>query len=399
LAGGSDEVDAACSAAAPGDASAAGRAGLDGFGTAALVFAVAGVVALALAGLGEGVFGAVAFAAFPAGAAGASAAAAAAGAAGVVRGRGARGISREGENGREGANRVWSRQAGRCTLTAGAVNPQREYRPMSRLLVLDGPNLLMRAHHVAPGPDLVRAMLQRVLRHVRPTHLVVALDSQGPTLRAQAFAGYKASRLERGGVRSSEVVAALLPSLEAWGVALARAEGHEADDVMATLAARGVAAGSVCVLGSNDSDVLQVASAAVCVLRAENGGAFRSMTPEAVLERKGVLPHQICDLKALAGDTADDIPRVAQPVASGRMMGLTPAHAAELLRRFGSLEGVYDAIPLLPARQGGWLEACREQAFFFRELVRLRQDVELDGLDPRLAAVRHLALPGGGRTP
>jgi DNA polymerase I len=265
---------------------------------------------------------------------------------------------------------------------------------MSRLLVIDTPNFLMRAHHMVPGAAQVALMLKRVLRHVSPTHLLMAMDSQGPTFRAEAFAGYKASRAEKGGVRSSEVVAAILPSLLDWGMVVAREEGFEADDVLATVAARGVAAGSRVFLLSNDSDVLQLVSPDVCVLRAENGGRLAAMTPDAVRSRIGVGPQQVCDYKALAGDSSDDIPRVALATASGRMRGITKDGAADLLRRYASLEGVYAAIEQLPAREGEWLLACREQAFFFRDLVRLRSNLSLAGVDPRLSTISRLTLPG-----
>src|SRR5690606_18053963 len=115
-----------------------------------------------------------------------------------------------------------------------------------------------------------------------------------------------------------------LPELcGAFGFGWGKAEGYEADDLMAAAAAAEVAAGGTCLLLTNDRDSYQLVSDEVTVLSPRRG--VREMDrigPSEVVERMGVLPEQVPDFKALAGDSSDRIPGAR---------GIGPKSAAALL--------------------------------------------------------------------
>jgi DNA polymerase-1 len=238
--------------------------------------------------------------------------------------------------------------------------------------------------------DGFRIMLLRLLKDWNPTHMVVAMDSLSPSFRAKAYAEYKANRKDRTGPTPAELMAFVAPQLEAWGVQGIRVEGYEADDVMASLAHRGSAAGSQVSVASNDGDMHQIVSGNVRVLKPIPKGM--EVVDEAWVMRKyGLSTGQLACVKALMGDASDNIPRVGI-VKDGKSRGFTFKSACDLIQRFSSLEGVYESVSLLPDSQGAWLLACQERAFFFRDLVRLRYDVDLGGIDPRRSAVRNTRL-------
>lgn len=282
----------------------------------------------------------------------------------------------------------------------------------ARLLAVDGSHLVMRAFHVTPRPapeeseaeaiarrlletpPTVRSMLARLLSLVRPTHMVVCVDTDAPTWRHRLDPLYKAAKPGRSGPSSSVVLAALDAWWETWGVCVARTPGWAADDLLAALASRGGVAGADVTVVSGDRDLLQLAG--MCrVLYPQNGGAPVEATPEWVRQKTGVWPGQIPCWKALAGDAADGIPRLEAPkqTASGvRMYGFTEPRAAELVSAHDDLEGVYAALSGLPkADERKWLAEGRDRAFLSRQLARLDHGAPLE-IDPRDSAVGRLRM-------
>lgn len=267
---------------------------------------------------------------------------------------------------------------------------------MSTLLAVDGSNLLHRAYHGAQCADAAQAatvalgMIRKALLRWRPSHLVIAFDCTGPTWRHALDAPYKSTR-ERRGPSTAELTDALVPVLDGEGIAHVAADGFEADDVLATLAARCHAKGSRIAILTRDSDLLQCADRAT-ILWPENGGQEASLGMNETRERLGVWPHQVTSLKALAGDTSDNLPRLGalrQTKAGQRFYGFTERRAAELVSAHGSLADLYTALPgcALKPDERIWLESGRERAFLNLSLATLREDVPLT-LDPRCTALR-----------
>lgn len=266
---------------------------------------------------------------------------------------------------------------------------------MSTLLAVDGSNLLHRAYHGAQCTDAQHAaavalgMIRKALLRWRPTHLVIATDRPAPTWRAQADPAYKATRV-RTGPSTSEMTDVLLPLLDSEGICHAGADGYEADDVLATLAARCAAKGSRIMILSCDSDLLQCADRATVLW--PKGGDETPMGATETHGKMGVWPHQIAAYKALAGDKSDGIPRLGaerQTRAGARFYGFTERRAAELVSAHGSLDDLYLALPgaALKDDERAWLNDGRERAYLNLRLATLCEDVPLS-IDPRATALR-----------
>ncbi|MCK9494412.1 MAG: 5'-3' exonuclease [Dehalococcoidia bacterium] len=237
------------------------------------------------------------------------------------------------------------------------------------LLIVDGDNLTHRAYHSTPksvknadGHPINAitgffGMLSNVWSTETPRAIFVAWDTLGvPTYRHRLWPSY-----QEGRVFDPEIVEQLdaLPEVcAAFAFGVAKAEGYEADDLMAAAAAAEVAAGGTCLLLTNDRDSYQLVSDDVTVLSPRRG--VREMDrigPPEVVERMGVLPEQVPDFKALAGDSSDRIPGAR---------GIGPKSAAALLLRHGTLDGVLEA---------GVRPGEAELLLSFREVVRMRPDV------------------------
>ncbi|MDR1787429.1 MAG: DNA polymerase I [Treponema sp.] len=211
---------------------------------------------------------------------------------------------------------------------------------------------------------------------VRPRLMAAVFDSKGPTFRHERYAAYKATRQKAPDDLHSQT--ALVESfLEELGIPMLRAEGFEADDIMATLALRCKAEGRECFIISGDKDLLQLVGDGVWELRfsrtareetARGGFACERLGPDKVKEEWGIGPDQILDLLSLTGDSADNIPGVK---------GIGDKSAVMLLRRYGTLDGVYQNLSGIEGAVGRKLAAGKESAYFSRELIKLRNDVPL----------------------
>ncbi len=207
--------------------------------------------------------------------------------------------------------------------------------------------------------------LYSFLDQYEPKQLVVVLDSIGPTFRHEQFEEYKATR-----DKTPEELTAQIPVIEeiidVLGVPKHRAEGFEADDVIATLAERCRSEGRPCYILSGDKDLLQLVGGPVRMLKPEGSGSFVRLDADAVRERWGIGPGQIRDYLSLVGDASDNVPGVS---------GIGDKTAAQLLSQFDSLEGIYNRIEEVPgaSKQKKLLEG-KEAAYMSRELVKLRTD-------------------------
>ena len=162
-------------------------------------------------------------------------------------------------------------------------------------------------------------------------------------------------------------VAQVLQVLDHLAIAYPMRAGFEADDVMGTLATAAATARLPVTIVSGDRDLLQVVGPQVALFmpKGQGGDVY---TPAAVLERWGVHPAQIPDLKALIGDPSDHIPGVP---------GIGPKTAAALLARHATLDALYATLPALPARQADALRAHRERVFLNRRLVTIVTTVDV----------------------
>lgn len=239
----------------------------------------------------------------------------------------------------------------------------------SPLLIVDGDNLAHRAYHSTPksvqgaGGRPINAivgffgMLTNLWSAERPRAIFVAWDTLSvPTYRHELWPAYQSGREFDDAIL--EQLDALPGLCEAARCGVGKAAGYEADDLMAAAARAEVAEGGTCLLFTSDRDSYQLVSDSVTVLTPRRGvSEMDRIGPAQVVERLGVLPEQIPDFKALAGDSSDRIPGAS---------GIGPKKAAALLLQHGDLDGVLDAI-----RRPGEAEQIRR----FREVVLMRPDV------------------------
>ena len=231
--------------------------------------------------------------------------------------------------------------------------------------------------------------LQSILKKKKPTHAVLAMDPGGPTFRHEAYAPYKAQRQ-----KMPEDLAASIPYAfelaEALRIPVVRVERFEADDVMGTLAVKGAAAGFDVYMATPDKDAAQLVRPGVKLYRPAHAGDAAEIYDEAkVCERWHLRdPKQMIDYLALAGDTADNIPGIK---------GVGEKTAADLLSKYGDVEGILANQAKLKGKLAEKVFAGREDARISKFLTTIRTDVpiepewsayRLDGVDTeKLAAV------------
>ena len=256
---------------------------------------------------------------------------------------------------------------------------------MRKLMLIDGNSIVNRAFFgVRPlsAPDGTPtnavygflAILQKLLEDEDPDGLCVAFDRREPTFRHQHSDAYKATRKPM-----PEELATQMPilkeALDALGMRRCELAGWEADDILGTLSRRGAEQGAECVVVTGDKDALQLVGDRVRVLNVKTRmGQTETVdyTPERFRAEYGFDPEKMVDLKALMGDSSDNIPGVP---------GVGEKTALDLLRRFGSLNGVYAHLDDPEIKKGlrAKLEAGKDSAYdsFFLATIDRNAPLEL----------------------
>ncbi len=225
-----------------------------------------------------------------------------------------------------------------------------------KLMILDGNSIVNRAFYgVRPlnAPDGTPtnavygflAILQRMLDEQKPEAVCVCFDLKVPTFRHKACDFYKAQRKPM-----PEELAVQMPllkeTLDAMGIRRYEIEGYEADDILGTAAAVCEKSGWDCVLVTGDKDSLQLVSdtTSVCNVKTVRGQTETILyTPESFHAEYGFAPAQMVDLKALMGDSSDNIPGVP---------GIGEKIALDLVRRYGTVDKIYSSLAELDIKDG-----------------------------------------------
>ncbi|MEK7386684.1 MAG: 5'-3' exonuclease H3TH domain-containing protein, partial [candidate division NC10 bacterium] len=249
---------------------------------------------------------------------------------------------------------------------------------MKRFCIVDGHSQLFRAYHAVgylstskgvptQAVLILSTMLWKLIREEQPDYLAVAWDAPGPTFRDELSAEYKATRAAMPDdlVRQLPYVRRLF---EALGIPVLEAPGFEADDILATLVERALALPDVdVVIVTGDKDLLQLVGPRVRVLSVSGRTGEPILYDEAkVCERWGVAPGQIAEVLALMGDAIDNIKGVH---------GVGEKTAVKLIRQFGSVERLYENLPLVGGKLRETLAAGRKDALLSRELALLIRQV------------------------
>ena len=252
-----------------------------------------------------------------------------------------------------------------------------------KLLAIDGNSLINRAFygikllttkdgHFTNGIYGFINMLNRIMELEAPDGVAVAFDLKKPTFRHKMYEGYKAGR--KG---MPEELAEQLPVLKEWlkyaGFAVLEIEGYEADDILGTLARLSEESGYECAIATGDRDSFQLVSEKVRVLNT----VTKMGRPEivvydtaAIKEKYGVEPIKMIDIKALQGDSSDNIPGVP---------GIGEKTAGSLVASFGTIDEIYENIENLDIKDSvkNKLIAGKESAYLSRELGTICKTVPL----------------------
>ena len=255
---------------------------------------------------------------------------------------------------------------------------------MRKLMLIDGNSIVNRAFFgVRPlsAPDGTPtnavygflAILQKLLEDEDPDGLCVAFDRREPTFRHKHSDAYKATRKPMPEELSVQMPI-LKEALDALGIRRCELAGWEADDLLGTLSRRGAEQGAECVVVTGDKDSLQLIGQRVRVLNVKTRmGQTETVdyTPERFREEYGFEPEKMIDLKALMGDSSDNIPGVP---------GVGEKTALDLLRRYGSLDGVYAHLDDPEIKKGlrAKLEAGKESAYDSYYLATIDRAAPLD---------------------
>ncbi|MDD3518729.1 MAG: DNA polymerase I [Chromatiales bacterium] len=251
-------------------------------------------------------------------------------------------------------------------------------------ILVDGSSYLYRAFHALPpltssrgeptGAVLgVANMLRKLMNEYGPSHMAVVFDARGKTFRDEIYPDYKANRPPMPDDLAAQVEP-LHELVRAMGLPLVMTPGVEADDVIATLAREAVDAGMPVLVSTGDKDLAQIVGPQVTLVDTMYD---KRLDADAVQEKFGVPPERIVDFLALVGDTADNVPGVEK---------VGPKTAAKWIAEYGSLDGVIAAADAIPGKLGENLRAALDRLPLSRELVTVRDDVQLD-LHPRDLAV------------
>lgn len=214
-----------------------------------------------------------------------------------------------------------------------------------KIVLIDGHSILNRAFYGLP--DLTNSeglhtnavygflnILFRTLEEEQPQYLAVAFDVHAPTFRHQMYADYKGTRKPMPS-ELREQVPMLKEVLRAMDIELVEKAGYEADDILGTLAERCEKEGMEVTVVSGDRDILQLASDRIMIRMPKTvrgKTTIENYHAKEVLERYQVEPKQIIELKALMGDTSDNIPGIP---------GVGEKTATKLIVEYGSIENAY----------------------------------------------------------
>jgi DNA polymerase-1 len=250
------------------------------------------------------------------------------------------------------------------------------------LLVLDGHSMAFRAFYALPAENFSTArgqytnavhgftsMLINLIKDQKPTHVAVAFDvSDDTTFRKAEYSEYKGGRNATPAEFAGQI-GLIAKVMEAWGIRTIAMPGYEADDVLATLAAQGDAAGFEVLLVSGDRDAFQLINDNVFVLYPKQGVSnIPRMDAAAIEEKYFVKPGLYSDLAALVGETADNLPGVP---------GVGPKTAAKWINLYGGLEGILENLDAIGGKVGGALKENLENVKRNRRLNQLLTDLDL----------------------
>ena len=245
-----------------------------------------------------------------------------------------------------------------------------------KIVLIDGHSIINRAFYGVPNltnKDGLHTngifgfvnILFKILEEEKPDYLTVAFDVHHPTFRHEMFKEYKGTR--KGMPQElHEQVPVLKELLTAMGIQIMELPGYEADDLLGTVANRSEAKGMDVLVVSGDRDLLQIVTdhIRVCIPKTKRGTTeYEMYYTKDVQEKYGLLPKQIIELKALMGDSSDNIPGVP---------GIGEKTATAILQQFENVENAHVHLDeIKPKRAKENLEAHYDMAIMSKKLATI----------------------------
>ena len=273
---------------------------------------------------------------------------------------------------------IYSREHTMAAQT-NSTDSQQELVTDDTVYILDSYGLIYRAYFALFSHPLTNTKgenisalviffrnLKALLTKYHPQFIAAAFDSRTPTFRHEMYKEYKATRQ-----KTPEDLHAQVPWIEAvltaLNVPILRVDGFEADDIVATVAAKCASTNRRCRILSGDKDLMQLVTTTCEVMKPDkDNGGWLVAGVEAVKEEWGIAPEKMLDLLSLTGDTADNIPGVK---------GVGDKTALKLLGQYGTLDGIYEHADEIKGALGEKIRGDKDNAYFSRKLIMLRQDV------------------------
>lgn len=251
---------------------------------------------------------------------------------------------------------------------------------MKKLILIDGNAIVHRAFHSTPpfqtaNGELVNAvygfssMLLTILNTQRPDYIAVSFDLKGKTFRHEEYKEYKATRAKApDGLY--EQIPLIKEVVRTFQIPIYEIEGFEADDVLGTLSLQADKLGNIqTYIVTGDRDTLQLISERTRVIMPVKGFSQVDIYDIAkVMEKYGITPQQVPEMKGLEGDSSDNIKGVG---------GIGAKTALTLVQKYGKLENIYENIEEIKGKVKENLVRDKENAFFSRRLATIITDVDM----------------------
>lgn len=252
-----------------------------------------------------------------------------------------------------------------------------------KLVLIDGHSILNRAFFGIP--DLTNSeglhtnavygflnIMFKILEEEQPDYLTVAFDVSQPTFRHEMFAEYKGTRKPMA-EELRQQVPVMKEMLKAMGITVVEKGGYEADDLLGTIAKRSEAAGITVSVVSGDRDLLQLATDHIKIRipkTKRTGTEIEDYNTKEVLEKYQVTPTEFIDVKALMGDTSDNIPGVP---------GIGEKTATAIIAKYGSIENAYAHVEeIKPPRASNNLKEHYDMAQMSKTLATIEINADID---------------------
>ena len=211
--------------------------------------------------------------------------------------------------------------------------------------------------------------LLSIFKEYKPDYLIIAGDSRGGSFRNQIYPEYKSNRTEAPEELKTQF-ALIENGIKEANINYLSLQDYEADDIIASIVNKfSIEKDLDIYIYSMDKDFMQIVKENVFLLRSSRTNEKTIFDMQKILNEKGVETWQFVDYQAILGDAIDNVPGVK---------GIGKKGASNLLKKYKTLEGIYQNINELSSKQKKFLEESRDEAFLSKVLVTLKKDIQIN---------------------